>query len=133
MTDGRKYHWVVSLVPSHEITSDIYWRRTVFMPWADSEDERKRFYKGLLEIPWLPPTIRRPVMAELGLSLRKQKRGYEEGRTAALRCLIKERKECLQKQGERPRGGIHEQAIADIAREQGMTVDALKKRLQRQK
>jgi hypothetical protein len=45
--------------------------------------------------------------------------------------MIEEVKARMKKDGERPRGGRHEAALAEVARTQGITVGALKKRLQR--
>ena len=47
--------------------------------------------------------------------------------------MIEERKQAMRAQRQRPRGGRHEAAIEEIAHRQGMTVAALKKRLQRYK
>jgi hypothetical protein len=123
--------WVVALVP-YDDEAKIHWNGARVMQQRDaSERERKRLHEALLAIPWLAPKVRRAVMAELGLSLRKQKRDIEHGGTVALRWLIDERKKVLRKRGQRPRGGVHEKAVEEIAREQGMTVAALRKRLQR--
>ncbi len=142
--DGNAGGWAVMLVPfsfidgrddmtgKPRITAEIHWRRAVAM----SNDGitaagRRNFYRLLLEIAWLPPALRRAVMAELGLSLHKQKRDFDDGGTIAMRHMIKERKKAMRAQGLRPRGGIHEAAVAEVARRQGMTEIALKKRLQR--
>ena len=47
--------------------------------------------------------------------------------------VIEEWKQAMRAQRLRPRGGRHEAAVEEIARRLGMTVDALKKRLQRYK
>ena len=80
---------------------------------------------------WLPPALRRVIMAELNLSPRHQNRRIEEARTTTLRFLIEERKQAMRAQGQRPRGGVHEAAVAEIADQQSMTVPALKQRLRR--
>lgn len=103
--------------------------RPVLMPYANDAVEQKRFYEALLELPWLAPSIRRLVLKQLGRSQRAENVEYERGRTLAMRAMINERKAAMKKKGERPRGGIHEAAIAAIANEQGLSVAALKWRL----
>jgi hypothetical protein len=98
-----------------------------------NEDERKRFYKALLEIDWLPANLRSAILRELGSSLRKQNRGFKQGETLALRHMINEAKARMRKQGERKKGGIHDAAVAEIAEGTGFTVEALRKQLQRHK
>ena len=49
--------------------------------------------------------------------------------TLTHRALINERKARMRRNGDRPHGGIHEAAIEQIAREQGLSVAALKWRL----
>jgi len=114
------------------ITTELHLRRAVVMSDANAA-ERRTFYQSLLEISWLPSALRRAVMAELGLSLRKQKRAFEEGGTITMHHIIEERKQVMRAQRLRPRGGIHDAVVAEIADQQGMTVAALKKRLQRYK
>jgi hypothetical protein len=106
-------------------------RRTVGMENA-GENEIKQFYDLLLGMPWLSPRMRRAVIAERSGSVREYKRGLEQARTAALRVVIGERKALLQKRGN-PRGGAYDKAVEQIASEHGMTVDALKQRLHRNK
>jgi hypothetical protein len=124
VTEDRNPRWSAALVPYDGV---------VFMDGSEqtSKDERRRFCESLLRIPWLPPEIRRAVMGSLGHSLREHNRGIEQAVTTALRVMIDERKEVLRKRRQRPRGGIHERAVEDVAREQGMSAAALKKRLHR--
>ena len=98
-----------------------------------NDDEKKTFYKALLKISWLPPTIRRAVMNELGLSLRAQKNDFNIGWLAVVRHSIAEEKARLKNAGERPRGGIHEAAMEKVAAWQGLKVETLKKRLKNRK
>ena len=146
MTDDKNADgWALVLVPLSfiygrddltgelRITAEAHCRRAVEICSDSTTAEQKNFYQLLLKISWLPPALRRAVMAELGLSLRKQKRDIEEGGTIGMRFLIEQRKKAMQAQRLRPRGGIHEAAVAEIACEKGMTVAALKKRLQRYK
>jgi hypothetical protein len=91
----------------------------------------ERLYNELLKQPWLSPRMRRAIIAELYGSLRAYNRGIEHAKTTTWRYLINERKAELRKKRGRPREGIHEQAIAQIANTQGISAEALKKRLQR--
>jgi hypothetical protein len=142
--DENVDRWAVMLVPfsfihgtdettgKPRITAKIHWRRAVAMSNKDiTTAERRNFYRALLEVSWLPSALRRAVMAELGLSLRKQKRDYVEGETIAMRHMVDKLKTAMHAQGLRPRGGIYEAAVAEVAHAHGMTADALKKRLQR--
>ena len=131
---NKHTRWAAALVPYDEITCQVTnWRHTVFMDANTSKGERKRFYESLLEIKWLSPKVRYAVMGELGLSLRKQKRDYQEGRTAALRHMVNEAKARMRNNGERPPEGIHNAAVLEVAGRQGMTVPGLKKLFQRYK
>ena len=114
------------------ITGEFHVRRAVEMSDANAA-ERETFYRSLLKLSWLPPELRRVIMLELGLSLRKQRRDVEEAVTITLLHIIEERKRAMRAQRLRPRGGLHEAAIEEIAHRQRMTVAALKKRLQRYK
>ena len=70
-------------------------------------------------------------MGELGRSLREHNRGITQAVTAVMRVQLEERKWELRKEKQRPRGGIREQALTDVASRHGMTVEAFKKRLER--
>jgi hypothetical protein len=72
-------------------------------------------------------------MSELGLSLQKLKRDNEKARTETLKLLINECKAQMRENGERPRGGIHDAAVAKIAERHGMEVGALRQRITRLK
>jgi hypothetical protein len=98
-----------------------------------SETHRKEFYEAMLEIDWLAPKIRNAVMRELGRSQRAEDADYERGRNLVFRVLINERKDLMRKNNERPRGGVHEAAIEQVAREHGMTGAALKGRLRKKR
>lgn len=145
MSDDRNVQgWVVMLVPLSFIdgtdeatgkpltTAELHLRRAVAMNDANAA-ERTTFYQSLLKLLWLPPALRRVIMLELGLSLRKQRRDFEEGVTITMLHMIEERKQAMCAQQQRPRGGRHEAAIEETAHRQGMTVAALKKRVQRYK
>jgi hypothetical protein len=107
-------------------------RKTHFVQYIDDEDDlRRSFYRALLEIKWLPSKIQSAVMAELGLSLQKQKSDVENARTQVLKFLVGECKARMRGNGERPRGGIHDAAVAEVAARQGMKPEALKQRITR--
>src|SRR5262249_9736479 len=96
-------------------------------------DMIRRFYSKLLDMPWLSPRMRHAVMAEVSGSVRAYNRGIEYAKTAVMRKQFNDRKARLRNEGRLPRGGIHEAAVEEEARIQGMTVESLKKRLQRYK
>ena len=107
-----------------------------FVQFIDDKDGnglRRPFYEALLKIKWFPSTIRRAVMRELGQSLQKHKRSIEDARTVTLEFLVKQCKAQMQANGERPQGGIHEAAVAQVATRQGMSPEALKQRITRHK
>jgi hypothetical protein len=106
-------------------------RKTHFVQDIDDKSLRRAFYQALLKIEWLPSKIRRGVMTELGLSLQKWKSDIEEGRTLTLNVLVDQCKARMRENGEQPRGGIHDSAVAEIAARQGMTAEALKQRITR--
>jgi hypothetical protein len=70
-------------------------------------------------------------MSELGLSLQKRKSDIEEARTLTLNVLVDECKARMRENGEQPRGGIHDSAVAEIAARHGMRAEALKQRITR--
>ena len=72
------------------------------------------------------------VMA-LMLALLEEDAGITMALTLTHRALIHERKARMRRNGDRPHGGIHEAAIEEIAREQGLSVAALKWRLRQYK
>jgi hypothetical protein len=118
-----------------DLGSDIKLKpgRPVLMRHVDDAVEQKRFYEALLKLPWLAPSIRRLVLKELSRSQRAENVEYERGRTLAMRAMINERKVVMKKKGEQPRGGIHDAAVAEVAKELGLTVSALKGRLRKKR
>lgn len=125
----RKFEYLPALARVDAITYDVQ-QITYFGSAGNSDDEKKTFYESLLKLPWLSSRLRGAVMRELGLSLQKRNRGIKHAVTTTLYMLIARQKELLRR-GERPIGGIHEAAVAIIADEQSMSVEALKKRIQR--
>jgi hypothetical protein len=104
-------------------------RKTHFVQYIDDKSLRRAFYQALLDIEWLPSKIHSAVMSELGLSLQKRKSDIEEARTLTLNLLVDECKARMRENGEQPRGGIHDSAVAEIAARHGMTAEALKQAL----
>ena len=98
-----------------------------------SDDVHRDLYKRLLDISYPPlgPEVRNALMKVLGQSPRRQKAGLSLAVAVTLQYLIDVERARMKKEGERPRGGRHEAALSEVARQQGMTVDALKKRQQR--
>ena len=127
--------WALALVPYNGETCERIWRRAIFMDEGGGVSSQatldKTFYELLLKVPELAPKIRRAATEKLGRSLREQNRSIKQAETMVLRAQIDERKKELRKSKQRPRGGVHEKAVEDIAGRYGMTADALKKRIQR--
>jgi hypothetical protein len=98
-----------------------------------SDDVHRTLYESLLAIsyPPLAPEIRNALMKVLGRSPRRQKAAVNLAVAATLQHLIDVEKARMKKEGKQPRGGRHEAALSEVAHQQGMTVDALKKRIQR--
>jgi hypothetical protein len=72
-------------------------------------------------------------MKVLGQSLQKHKRSIGDARTVALELLIKECKAQMRANGERPRVGIHDAAVEQVATSQDMSPEALKQRITRKR
>jgi hypothetical protein len=115
--DGIK----VELAPFHTIDND-----------AD-RDGRRTLYKALLGLAWLPPRIRREVMAELGRSPQREKRNVEEARTLVLQKMVRDCEARIKRDGRQPRGGRHCAALEEIAQAYGLTAETLEKRFRRLK
>ena len=130
---AKLIRWTPALVPYNEETGEPYLRRAVFLIEDTSENAQKRLYEALLTIPWLAPRVRYAAAKETGRPVHKRQSDYEYGRATALRWLISERKKRLREERQRPHGGIHRRALEEIAQEQGMEAETLKKYLQRHK
>jgi hypothetical protein len=132
--------WTVALVPIYPrdvvaarngTAVTLRARDVVFIGEIATAEERKRFYEALLKIDWLPSNIRGAILQELGSSLSQEKHDRTWGETYASRHMIKETKARMRAQGERPKGGIHDAAVAEVAERIGITFENLCKRLQR--
>jgi hypothetical protein len=108
-------------------------RKTDLVRLIDDDDGRRSLYEALLKIQWLPSAIKAAVRKALDQSLRKHNRSIEDARTVTLEFLIKECKAQMRANGERPQGGIHDAAVAQVATSQGMSPEALKQRITRRK
>ena len=93
-----------------------------------SDDVHRDLYKRLLDIsyPPLAPEVRRAIMKVLGQSPRRQKAALAEPIAVTLQFLIEEEKARMKKDGERPRGGRHEAALAWISTARNSANVALK-------
>ena len=100
---------------------------------VENETQLRDLYKALLKVRGLAPKIYNAIMRELGRSQRVEKMHYEHRRTLAIRARINERKILMRKNNERPRGGVHEAALAEEAKKEGITVSALKGRLRKKR
>jgi hypothetical protein len=100
-------------------------RRIVCMKEADA-NQRAAFYQSLLQIA--PEKVCLAIMQNQG---RERRQRTTDSVTTGLWLAVETRKAEIRKNGARPRGGIREHALADIAGEHGITPAALKKRFQR--
>jgi hypothetical protein len=60
------------------VTSEIHRRQVVDIGNWSTAAEQRQLYELLLEMEWLPPALRRAIMAELNVSPRHQNRRIEE-------------------------------------------------------
>jgi hypothetical protein len=126
LVDGR-----IAYDPAKRKTETFTYRRIIAMTRTANKDEQKRLYEALLELPWLAPKVRSAVMKELGLSKRDENRKVAEARAATIHRMIELCEARMRRNGERPRGGIHDAAVAEVAERQNMSVAALTKLLYR--
>ena len=117
--------------PAKRKTETLTYRRIIAMTHAANKDEQKRLYEALLELPWLAPKVRSAVMQELGFSKRDQNRKVAQAQAAVMHRMIELCEARMRQKGERPRGGIHDAAVAEVAKRQNMSVEALTKLLYR--
>jgi hypothetical protein len=103
------------------------WDRAVIITGAN----RKLFYETVSKMDWLPATLRRAIDRELGISPRERKKELTEWQTAGLRHLINQTKARMYRNGERPRGGIHDAAFHEVAKQVGRKSGALKQQFKR--
>jgi hypothetical protein len=107
--------------------------RPILAEDATTPAEQRRVLEAILKISWFPPKVRNAIKRELGRSPLEEDASITKALTLTHRALINERKARMRKNGDRPHGGIHEAAIEEIAREQGLSVAALKWRLRQYK
>jgi hypothetical protein len=136
-TEGKSGQWellLARLVLCYRTDFDIgnfKIDQTVYLPVDHGEIVQRRYYEALLRIPWLAPEVRYAVTRKLGLSLREEQARIEHARAVTLQFMIDEAKTRMRHNKERPEGGIHEAAVAEIARIQGLSIGALKRRIAR--
>jgi hypothetical protein len=99
----------------------------------DEDEQKRRFYRILLHIGWLPSGVRGAVLRELGSSLRQEQSGYARGYAQILRHMIKETEARIRKNGERPRGGVHNAAVREVAERFHLDPDSMERQLRRKK
>jgi hypothetical protein len=96
-----------------------------------------RLYREMLrDISWrsFSPRVRDALKADFSGSVREYDRLIKHAETSMLRILVDEAKARMRKNGERPKGGIDDAALDEVAEQQGLpSGDALKKQLQRYK
>ena len=111
-----KRPWMVALVPLFSVggMSQPRWEEAILIDDATAE-ERERFHQILIEIKWLPPKARSAILQALGSSPRKRNLRDEMPRIGRLEYQIR----------------VHKRPLKKIADAEGITVAALKKRLQR--
>jgi hypothetical protein len=128
----QPFNWMVALVPlSGDSVLRPRWREAILIANDATADEQRRLYETLREMKWLPPKARSAFQQALGSTLRKQKFDDEARRIMFLLHRVNKVKERIKKDGQRPKGGIHEAAHEEVAAGEGITVAALKKQLQR--
>ncbi len=105
----------------------------IWLEGSRSKRKQQIAYRALLGCRWLAPKVRNAIMAELGMSVRQGKLRSAARQAKFWRAEIDEHVRRMREEGEQPRGGARDAAIAKIATRNGMTVEAFKKRLQRHK
>jgi hypothetical protein len=71
--------------------------------------------------------VRRAILKELGFSVRE----YDATQLGAVPLEIDDVKARMRKEGQRPRGGIHDAAMEEVAKRRGQKGPALEKQLKR--
>ena len=127
---GDRWEDHVALLPLRFSDATVIPGRPVLMGGAD-EAEQSRLYGGLLKLDWLAPEIRRAVLKVLGRSQRVENVSYERAWTLAASHMVEEAVAQKRSSGERPRGGIRQAAVAEVASRLGMDPDTLKQRFKR--
>jgi hypothetical protein len=112
------------------------WRRRMarINPLCEpAEDDRKRFYRSLLGVRWLPHKIKDAVLREgLGISVRSQN-AYAHAGWARQTAFNISRRACdlAETKSAGPKGGLVDRAKAAEAESQGMAVSTMEQRLRR--
>ena len=126
--------WTVALVPLLTGNNSKSFPVKFMARINPNEDERKLFYTALLQIPWLAKGVRRAIHTELGSSPVQHQRAIKGAEIMELRELVEAAEARMRKNGERPRGGIHDAALDEVAELKGLSSGAaLKRQLTRYK
>lgn len=91
----------------------------------------RKFCEELLHDPRLPPRVYHAIRRELGHTINFQKEKHQWAQIFWL--LIQACKAHKRKNEERPRGGFHEAAVAEVAEGFGMSATNLKQFIRRHK
>jgi hypothetical protein len=91
----------------------------------------KERLEALLTLPWLPPSVQSAVIRELGFKPHERQRQMKRAKALALSWEIKECSQQMREAGERPRGGIYDEAVRRVAEKHEMTDGNLKQFIRR--
>jgi DNA polymerase III alpha subunit len=106
--------------------SKYNWQRRIAKtdPHIASPEERRAFYELILRIVWLEKPIRRVIAQTLGISTEEWMQWWADA--AVMRIVAHLQR--MEQNHEEPRKGV---AMAEIANEDGIAVDAAEKRFKR--
>jgi hypothetical protein len=106
--------------------SKYNWQRRIAKtdPHIASPEQRRAFYELILRIVWLEKPIRHVIAEKLGISTAEWMQWWADA--AVMRIVAHLQR--MEQNGEEPRKAV---AMAEIANEDGIAVDAAEKRLKR--
>jgi hypothetical protein len=128
--------WTVALVPFLTGNKSKSFPIIFMARNEPNDDEQKRFYRACLQISWLAKGVRRAIQSELGSSPVKHQRAIKGAEIMELRELVEAAEARMRKNGKRkrPRGGIKNAALDEVAEQKGLSSGAaLKRQLTRYK
>jgi len=114
-TDGRGHISRRHITGKHRPTTKFHWKQAVEIGGETTVDNQRQLYSLLSKLEWLPPALSRAVYAEMGITPREYKRRIKEAETYLWRRAIERRKQAMKAEGTRPRGGLHNAAVEEIA------------------
>jgi hypothetical protein len=113
------------------VTKDKWRRRIVKTdPHIASPEERRVFYELIWRIAWLAPRIRRALAKELRISPQEYKFFHNQQQADIARFRIKAHVDRMKQNG-LSYDARREAALSMVAKEDGITVAAVRKRLER--